>query len=145
MMRKKTKISNITCGLFNARPFWYNFKDIPILFKRFIFLMKHGYSPMAQWETFEWFICVMQEIMQNYRDNRCGDFMLPDVPQDQWNNKTNEYYDNMIALLDKMGENYWGFGNDISDEERDKRNEESSKAKDEFFKLFAQEFYNLWD
>lgn len=145
MMKKKVKTNNITCGLFMYNSFWHNLRDIPIFFKRLNFLLQHGYSPMAQWETFEWFICVMQEIMQNYRDNRYGNFILPDVPQDQWNDKTNEYYDKMISLLDKMSENYWGLGNDISQEEMDKRNEEASKAKDEFFKLFAQEFYNLWD
>lgn len=144
-MKKTKKISNIACGLFNMRPFWRNFKDIPIFLKRFVFLLKHGYSPMAQWETFEWFICVMREIMRNYRDHRCGDFIFLDIPQDQWTNKTNEYYDKMISLLDKMSENYWNSTLDLSQEEIKKRDKEAAQAKDEFFKLFAEKFYDLWD
>ena len=73
-------INNLTFGLFEyPKRFWYyNLKDIPIFIKRIFFTLKHGYSPVAQWETFGWFITVMREILVNYRDNRMGTpFVIP--------------------------------------------------------------------
>lgn len=48
-------INNLTFGLFEyPKRFWYyNLKDIPIFIQRIFFTLKHGYSPVAQWETFE--------------------------------------------------------------------------------------------
>ena len=78
-MKKKKKTNNISYRLFHNHSIWRNIKDIPTFFKRLYFLLRHGYSPMAQWETFEWFIDVMTEIMLNYRNNRFGDMPVDGV------------------------------------------------------------------
>lgn len=140
-------INNLTFGLFDyPKRFWYyNFKDIPIFIKRIFFTLKHGYSPVAQWETFEWFIAVMREILINYRDNRTGTpIIIPGYHIDSSisENKNIETYNNilneMIKLLDKMDE-----GNLTTYDSASL--EAMNAAKDKFFELFSKYFYILWD
>ena len=106
-------INKLSFGLFmfHGKSWWRNLKNIPIFIKRIFFTLKHGYSPVAQWETFEWFIAVMREILINYRDNRTGTpVVIPDYHTDDLisENKNIEIYNNilneMIELLDKMDE-----------------------------------------
>lgn len=140
-------INNLTFGLFEyPKRFWYyNLKDIPIFIQRIFFTLKHGYSPVAQWETFEWFIAVIREILINYRDNRMGTpVVIPDYYTDDLisENKNIEIYNNilneMIELLDKMDEcNYLTYNNASL--------ETMNAAKDKFFELFSKYFYTLWD
>ena len=143
-------INNLTFGLFNySKHFWYhNLKDIPIFIKRIFFTLKHSYSPVAQWETFKWFIAVMREILINYRDNRTGTpVIIPDYHTDDLisENKNIEIYNNilneMIELLDKMDESNLAY-NDVSLEEM---HSTMNAAKDRFFELFSKYFYTLWD
>ena len=128
--------------MFHGKSWWRNLKDIPIFIKRIFFTLKHGYSPVAQFETFEWFIAVMREILINYRDNRMG---TPDIIDSGTENENIEAYnailDRMIDLLDKMDESNPIYNN-MSWE---KRYEEMADAKNEFFKLFSEYFYTLWD
>lgn len=137
MKKKKKKIqtNNLTFGLFNSRSPISNLKDIPIYFKRLAFLLKHGYSPMAQWETYHWFICVMREIFTFYRNERAGDMLIEDVPEDKWKDINDELYDNLLSLLDDMDEEKY-YPNDTIKMEQ---------AKEEFFKLFSKYFYDFWD
>lgn len=137
MKKKKKKIqtNNLTFGLFNSRSPISNLKDIPIYFKRLAFLLKHGYSPMAQWETYHWFICVMREIFTFYKNERVGDILIEDVPEDKWKDMNDELYDNLLSLLDDMDEEKY-YPNDTIKMER---------AKEEFFKLFSKYFYDFWD
>lgn len=140
-------INNLTFGLFEySKRFWYyNLKDIPIFIQRIFFTLKHGYSPVAQWETFCWFIAVMREILINYRDNRTGTpVVIPDYHTDDLisENKNIEIYNNilneMIELLNKMDEcNYLTYNNASL--------EAMNAAKDKFFELFSKYFYTLWD
>ena len=143
-------INNLTFGLFNyPKCSWYrNLKDIPIFIKRIFFTLKHGYSPVAQWETFGWFVAVMREILVNYRDNRTGTpVVIPDYNIDDLisENKNIEIYNNilneMITLLDQMDENNSAY-NDISLEEM---HSAMDTAKNKFFELFSKYFYTLWD
>ena len=136
-MKKKKKIqtNNLTFGLFNSSSPISNLKDIPIYFKRLAFLLKHGYSPMAQWETYHWFICVMREIFTFYKNERAGDMLIEDVPEDKWKDINDELYDNLLSLLDDMDEEKY-YPNDTIKMER---------AKEEFFKLFSKHFYDFWD
>lgn len=140
-------INNLTFGLFDyPKRFWYhNLKDIPIFIKRIFFTLKHGYSPVARFETFEWFITVMREILINYRDNRMGTpVVIPDYKTDDLisEDKNIEAYNNifneMIELLDKMDENNYLTYDSAS-------LEAMNTAKDKFFKLFSKYFYTLWD
>jgi hypothetical protein len=135
--------NKLSCGLFmfRGKNWWRNLKDIPIFIKRIFFTLKHGYSPVARFETFEWFIAVMREILINYRDNRTG---TPAYDADSLisENKNIETYNNilneMIELLDKMDEdNYLTYDSTSL--------EAMNAAKDKFFKLFSKYFYTLWD
>lgn len=134
--------------MFRGKNWWRNLKDIPIFIKRIFFTLKHGYSPAAQWETFEWFIAVMREILINYRDNRTGTpIVIPDYHTDDLisENKNIEAYNNilneMIELLDKMDECNSTY-NDVSLEEM---HSAMDTAKNRFFELFSKYFYTLWD
>lgn len=142
--------NKLSCGLFmfHGKNWWRNLKDIPIFFQRIFFTLKHGYSPVAQWETFEWFIAVMREILINYRDNRTGTpVVIPDYHTDDLisENKNIEIYNNilneMIELLDKMDECNLTY-NDVSLEEM---HSAMDTAKNKFFELFSKYFYTLWD
>ena len=143
-------INKLSFGLFmfHGKSWWRNLKDIPIFIKRIFFTLKHGYSPVAQFETFEWFIAVMREILINYRDNRTGTpVVIPDYNIDDLisENKNIEIYNNilnkMIKLLDKMDECNSTY-NDVSLEEM---HSAMDSAKNKFFELFSKYFYTLWD
>ena len=134
--------------MFHGKDWWRNLKDIPIFIKRIFFVLKHGYSPVAQWETFSWFIAVMREILVNYRDNRTGTpVVIPDYNIDDLisENKNIEIYNNilneMIKLLDKMNECNSTY-NGVSLEEI---HSAMDRAKNKFFELFSKYFYTLWD
>ena len=143
-------INKLSFGLFmfHSKSWYRNLKDIPIFIKRISFTLKHGYSPVAQWDTFEWFIAVMREILINYRDNRTGTpVVIPDYHTDDLisENKNIEIYNNildeMIKLLDQMDENNSTY-NGVSLEER---HSAMDNAKNKFFELFSKYFYTLWD
>ena len=143
-------INKLSFGLFmfHGKSWWRNLKDIPIFIKRIFFTLKHGYSPVAQWETFGWFITVMREILVNYRDNRMGTpVVIPDYDVDDLisENKNIEIYNNilneMIELLDKMDECNSTY-NSVSLEEM---HSAMDSAKNKFFELFSKYFYTLWD
>ena len=134
--------------MFHGKDWWRNLKDIRIFIKRIFFTLKHGYSPVAQWETFGWFIAVMREILINYRDNRTGTPVVsPDYHTDDLisENKNIEIYNNilneMIELLDKMDECNSTY-NGVSLEEM---HSAMDSAKNKFFELFSKYFYTLWD
>lgn len=144
--------NKLSCGLFvfRGKNWWRNLKDIPIFIKRIFFTLKHGYSPVAQFETFEWFMDVMKEILTNYRYNRIGSPVVIDnffdVKEENSNDVVNEeeynsILDRMIVLLDLMDEHNQLY-NDMDWKEADKKKED---AKNEFFKLFSEQFYGLWD
>lgn len=138
-------INNLIFGLFDyPKRSWYrNLKDVPIFIKRIFFTLKHGYSPVAQFETFEWFIDVMKKILTNYRYNRTGSPVVIDNFFDVVANEEayNVILDRMIVLLDLMDEHNQLY-NDMDWKEADKKKED---AKNEFFKLFSEQFYGLWD
>lgn len=144
--------NKLSCGLFvfRGKNWWRNLKDIPIFIKRIFFTLKHGYSPVAQFETFEWFMDVMKEILTNYRYNRMGSPVVIDnffdVKEENSNDVANEgaynaILNRMIVLLDLMDEHNQLY-NDMDWKEADKKKED---AKNEFFKLFSEQFYGLWD
>ena len=101
-------INKLSWGLFmfHGKDWWRNLKDIPIFIKRIFFTLKHGYSPVAQWETFGWFMDVMKKILTNYRYNRMGSPVVIDNSFDVVVNEEeyNAILDRMIVLLDLMDE-----------------------------------------
>lgn len=142
------------CFNYNKRYWYLNLKQIPLYFQLMHFLIKKGYDEYANWETFDWFIDTMREILLNYRTNSEGMPILldnypvgsGDTEEEQKIIKQNEdlWYntlDKMIELLNLMDEN-----NPVYDNcDWKKTHESMEKAKDEFFKLFSKYFYNLWD
>lgn len=137
-------INKLSFGLFmfHGKSWWRNLKDIPIFIKRIFFVLKHGYSPVAQWEIYGWFMSVMKELLINHRNNRWGTPVIIDSGNEDENIEAyNKILDNMIDLLDKMDES-----NPIYDNMSwEKRHEEMADATNEFFKLFSEYFYCLWD
>ena len=137
-------INKLSFGLFmfHGKSWWRNLKDILIFIKRIFFVLKHGYSPVAQWEIYGWFMSVMKELLINHRNNRWGTPVIIDSGNEDENIEAyNKILDNMIDLLDKMDES-----NPIYDNMNWKEEDEAREnAKNEFFKLFSEHFYCLWD
>lgn len=137
-------INKLSFGLFmfHGKSWWRNLKDIPIFIKRIFFVLKHSYSPVAQWEIYGWFMSVMKELLINHRNNRWGTPVIIDSGNEDENIEAyNKILDNMIDLLDKMDES-----NPIYDNMNWKEEDEAREnAKNEFFKLFSEHFYCLWD
>ena len=139
------KTNKLTCGLFmyRGKNFWRNIKDIPIFFKRIIFVLKHGYFPVALWELDEYFIDIMKEILEWYRDD---DHSIPIFSMEEsyeWNKaKWDSILNRMIELLDFMDER-----NTIYRELCNFKDHEAMKenAKEEFFKLFCEHFNSFWN
>lgn len=141
------KTNNITFGLFNykGKYFLNNISDIPIYFKRLGFLLTHGYSPMAKWETFEWFTDVMDEILNNYRYHRYGSILFPNIPEGKWEEVSNQTYDEMLKYLHVMQDKERAILDTYDNNAIEEAIKERNAAKDKFFELFAKNFYNLWD
>lgn len=128
--------------IFHGKYWWRNLKDIPIFIERIFFTLKHGYSPVAQWEIYGWFMSVMKELLTNHRNNRYGTPVIIDNGNyDEDIEAYNKILDNMIDLLDKMDESNPIYDNMDWKEEHEAR----ENAKNEFFKLFSKYFYYLWD
>ena len=148
------KTNKFSCGLFmfHGTSWWRNLRDIPIFVERIFFVLKHGYSPVAQWDTFEWFIDVMREILTNYRYNRVGTSGVIEYrDDDSWSDENEEAYnkiiDEMIELLDKMKERYYLSENieDLKKIDYTEMYNKQNEAKDRFFELFSKYFYTFWD
>ncbi len=136
------------CFYHPARYWYKNIKNIPLYFKLMHHLIKHGYDEYATWETFDWFIDTMKEILTTYRKNHNGypvfNVALMDDDSKEFKAIREKYdgdIDKMIDLLDAMDENSERYANKLHSEKHNLMN----AAKYEFFKLFAQYFYDLWD
>lgn len=145
------------CFSYKGRYWYKNIKNIPLYFKLIHHLVKYGYDEYALWGTFGWFTDTMKSVLTRYKGGHCGTPILIDnYPMDSYatdneskalREKNEQIWDNiisrMIELLDLMDET-----NPIyHTEEYDyKRTDESlTNAKNEFFKLFSEHFWNLWD
>lgn len=131
--------------------YWYkNIKEIPLYFKLMHHLIKHGYDEYATWETFDWFIDTMKEILTSYRKSHIGYPISSFVTEYDEEKVAKEYdagLDKMIVLLDDMDENNLKYK---AEKYKDidgivNKHNEMYAAKDEFFKIFSEYFYNLWD
>ena len=135
---------------FNYRgKYWYmNIKEIPLYFRLMHHLIKHGYDEYATWETFDWFINTMKDILTYYRKNHHG-YPVPSLKGDYNMEELEKQYDDdldkMISLLNDMDENNPKYEGEEYNKEPSKQYVEMFAAKDEFFKLFSEYFYNLWD
>ena len=112
-------------------------------FQSMNFLIKSGYDDYVTYETFDWFIVTMKDILTKYQKNKMGTpYLLKDnaTPEEQvayWDSLLNK----MISLLDEMDECNPKY------EHMSYKEQETNmvNAKDEFFKIFSEVFYHLWD
>lgn len=159
------KTYKLTYGLFLYRGiyFWRNIKDIPILIKRFFFMLKHGYNPIACWDYFAWFIDTTKDIFQKYIKDHIGYRIIDDNKSVEWNEQAWEnIIKEMIDCLDRMKEEYYLDNKpkkpdmDMTTEEVKQKHKEIDKwysntykemykAKRRFFLLMNKYFYDLWD
>ena len=117
---KKKRTNNITFGLFSSKNIIQNIKDV-------------------QWETYQWFIHVMQEIFINYKYHREGDIPFENCPEEKWSEKNNELYEVLLSYLDKMDEEKYSYSMWT------KEKQDRIKVKNKFFQVFAEYFYDFWD
>jgi hypothetical protein len=134
------------CFCYRGRYWYKNIKRIPLYFKLMHHLIKHGYDEYATWETFNWFIDTMKEILKTYREGHIG-YPVASFDNEELQKLANIAYDadidKMIVLLDKMDEEYYSNVEYSGDYRR--INNEMNESKDEFFQLFTKHFYSLWD
>ena len=145
-MKSTDNILSPAFGLFRykGKYFYKNLTDMKIYFQRIGFLLKNGYSPVATWETFNWFTNWANEIIKRYMKDRAGTSMINPY------NK-NELEDDDEA--DKIWDKYFSEMQDCLKIMKDYEEvpfsldsyEEMYKAKDKFFEMFSNVFYSLWD
>ena len=134
--------------------YWYkNIKEIPLYFKLMHHLIKHGYDKYATWETFDWFINTMTDILKTYRSGHIG-YPVASYDDKEKQDASNIEYD---ADLDEMIHHLYYMDEDNVREELSKGMPEDwipsgittyeimERHKDDFFKLFSKHFYSLWD
>lgn len=131
------------CFTYKGKQWYRNIKKIPLYFKLMHHLIKYGYDEYANWETFNWFINIMKPILIKYRSHLGYPIISWDDQKEQKESENNfdNAIDRMITLLDDMDE----CNSKYKNMDYDVKYEEMYKAKDEFFKLFSEYFYYLWD
>ena len=90
-----------------------------------------GYCGQDLWGIDAWFSDLMPKMLQEFRDNLHS--RPCDMTQEHWESEL----DRMIYLSKQMGKYF-----DTHDKDEV---EKILAAKDEFFKLFSEHFYDLWD
>lgn len=136
-MRNQDKINRLCFNLFQykGKYFYNNIKDIPRLFSRLKFVIKHGYYPQAKWETFCYFTDMFIEILTEYRYLRSGDPVISgDIEKDK--KEFDSVLDEMIDCLNLLKKYNYEYSVDIIIREN---------VKNKFFELFSKYFYDLWD
>lgn len=133
-MKNQNKINRLCFNLFRykGKYFYKNIKDIPLFFSRLKFVIKHGYYPQAEWETFCYFIDIFIEIISTYRYERNGTPVITgDIEKDE--KDFNLALEEMLNCLQIM-KKYDNIDHTVV-----------NNVKDRFFKLFSKYFYDLWD
>ncbi len=134
---------------YHPKKYWYkNIKNIPLYFKMIHHLVKHGYDEYATWETFDWFINTMKDILTYYRNHHQGypvAYNFNEILQEDLEKEYDADLDKMISLLNDMDENNPKYERKEYQKDWKRHYEEMFAAKDKFFELFSKYFYNLWD
>lgn len=141
---------NIFRRCFNYRgKHWYkNIKEIPLYFKLIHHLIKYGYDEYATWETANWFVDVMKDILVAYREGHQGYPVVSYYDKRKQEAFEKEYdadLDMMISLLTDMDECNPKYDSEKYNKNYTLQDEEMNAAKDKFFELFSKHFYSLWD
>lgn len=135
------------CFSYKGRYWYKNLKYIPLYFKLIHHLVKYGYDEYATWETFDWFTNTMRSVLATYRRTHHGYPCVSESQDEQTRSekKFDEDLDKMVRLLDDMDENNPKYYEGEYMGDTHKQYNEMNAAKNEFFKLFAEYFYALWD
>lgn len=118
-----------------------------------------GYADFDAWGIDDWFMTIMPNMLQDLKNNHCGiPYFTDDMEADR--KKWDEILDKMVYLLKEMNEDTSSQQNEFfkayirsNDSElckayRNRQNEINKyikTCKNEFFKLFSEHFYDLWD
>lgn len=143
---------------YKGKYFPENFKRIPYYFKSVCDLIRQGYDNFAVWEFRTWFPRTICAILKDYRKSHHGypilseDYPLTSKPtpeektaQELNNAQWDAIIDRMIELLADMDEENPKYSQKEYYGNQKKIDDEMVKAKDEFFRLLSEHFYDLWD
>lgn len=136
------------CFNYKGKHWYKNVKEIPLYFKLMHHLIKNGYDECATWETANWFVDVMKNILTVYRESHQGYPVASFYNEKKQAEIEREYdadLDMMISLLDDMDECNPKYDSKKYSKDYKLQNEEMNAAKDKFFELFSKHFYSLWD
>lgn len=142
------------CFHHRGKRWLHNIKEIPVYISEVRFLKKNGYDSYALWETGRWFIDTMKDVLSFQRNKRLSspillpelnDFIEDEEQEAKLLAKNEELWngilDKMSGLLAEMDENDPVY-EDMDLKAADRR---QNAAKNEFFKLFSEHFYDFWD
>lgn len=99
---------------------------------------RRGWSELDVWNIDQYFIKTMRSMLKYYRTHHCGHPTY--ITPTEWN----FILDRMITLLEEMDENTCSATFDGIDAHI-KKDQYMIQCKNEFFQLFSQYFYDLWD
>ena len=150
-MRKLNKVG-YPFFQFSGCNFWRNLKDIPSFLRAVHTLLKDGIPPQAYYETYAWFIDVMEMIIQWYKNERAGSpFFLEEnaylgvEEQDKRNEEAyNAVLDEMLLHLEGMREENYN-KEEFNPDKWEEIDKQMYEHKDKFFSLFSEYFFTLWD
>ena len=142
------------CFPYKGKHFYYNVTGIIPYFKSIHFLLKNGYDESAVWDLDWYFIRTTRSalkqyllthiscpvLVENYPYNGAEteeEKRIEEENEDKWNG----IISHMIELLDKMDE----CNEMYEDLDYGLKFKSMNTAKVEFFKLFSEYFYHLWD
>lgn len=137
-------INSLTWGLFHSKGNWI--KDFWIMLKRIPFVLKHGYYPQAIFEAYDYQIDMWRDILTWFRNERTGSpVVLPEEKlvgdwEDENDAMVNAKFDAMLAALDTMAEDPLDCPNGHAAGYAIR-----NAAKDNFFQLYSELFFYLWD
>lgn len=133
---KMKALNNISYGLFRkSARLTSKIRDIPIFISRIVYTLKHGYSPLAIWETEAWFTDTMLEILREYNKTKHGHPF--GTTEEEWT----DIIDEMIFALEEMREDNPGYDSLGPERAMGLR----AAAKNEFMTRFSKWFFDLWD
>lgn len=150
-VRKLNKVS-YPFFRFSGYNFWRNLKDIPSFLRAVHTLFKDGVPPQAYYETYAWFIDVMEMIVKWYRNKRAGtpfvleeEIKVGDEEQDKRNEEAyNAVLDEMLLHLEGMKEENYN-NEEFNPDKWKEIDKQMNEHKDKFFSLFSEYFFTLWD
>lgn len=144
-MKKRKKRNYDICSplsgiaFFPIKYFWRRYpRNIKMVFKRCVYLLKNGLPEQATWETYEWFRVSMIKALKGLL--KWGNSYPPDRTPEQWENELRTAIHH-LEMMDESNPFYEDNFEPFSIEIVTLMNEH----KDAFMEWFSKNFYTLWD